>query len=184
MGQIEGLERILAQHPFFADMSETARNLIAGCATNQVFHDGERILREGEPADTFYLVRHGAVALEINVPGREPLVIETLGDGEVMGWSWLVPPYRIRFDSRAVGLVRTISIDGKCLRGKCEEDCALGYEFYKHFLPVVVDRLTAARLQMMDIYGHPSAYAETTERFSEQPSPPAKPGPGDEKNRK
>jgi CRP-like cAMP-binding protein len=180
MGEIAGLERLLARHPFFADMSETARGLIAGCAGNRVFHDGERIFREGEPADTFYLVRHGAVALEVNEPGREPLVIETLGDGEVLGWSWLVPPYRVRFDARAVGLVRAIGIDGKCLRGKCDEDCALGYEFYKHFLPVVANRLTAARLQMMDIYGHPSAYAQAAEPFSEQPSPPAKPGPGDE----
>lgn len=178
MGEIAGLEQILAQHPFFADMSETARGLIVGCANNRVFHEGDRIFSEGDPADTFYLVRHGVVALEMNVPGREPLVIETLGDGEVLGWSWLVPPYRVRFDARAVGLVRTIAIDGKCLRGKCDEDCALGYEFYKHFLPVVADRLTAARLQMMDIYGHPTAYAETAEPVSAQPSPPAKPGPG------
>ena len=85
----------------------------------------------------------------------------------------------MRFDARAVGLVRSIAIDGKCLRGKCDEDCALGYEFYKHFLPVVADRLTAARLQMMDIYGHPTAYAPTAEPVSEQASPPAKPGPGD-----
>jgi len=180
MGQIAGLEQILAKHPFFADMSETARGLIAGCAANRVFHLGDRIFGEGDPADTFYLVRHGVVALEINVPGREPLVIETLGEGEVLGWSWLVPPFQERFDARAVGLVRAISIDGKCLRGKCDADYALGYEFYKHFLPVVADRLTAARLQMMDIYGHPAAYAPEAEPFSEQPSPPAKPGPGDD----
>jgi CRP/FNR family cyclic AMP-dependent transcriptional regulator len=179
MGQIAGLEQILAQHPFFADMSETARGLIAGCASNRVFHEGDPIFREGDAADTFYLVRHGVVALEINVPGREPLVIETLGDGEVVGWSWLVPPYQVRFDARAVGLVRAIAIDGKCLRHKCDEDCTLGYEFYKHFLPVVADRLTAARLQMMDIYGHPAAYAQEEEPISEEPSPPAKPVPGE-----
>ena len=179
MGEIAGLEQILAKHPFFADMSEMARGLIIDCASNRVFHDGDRILREGDAADTFFLVRHGVVALEINVPGREPLVIETMGDGEVLGWSWLVPPYRVRFDARAVGLVRTIAIDGACLRGKCDEDCALGYEFYKRFLPVVADRLTAARLQMMDIYGHPTAYAPTAEPASGETSPPAKPGPGD-----
>ena len=177
MTEILGLERMLAQHPFFHDMSETARGLIVGCAGNRVFHDGEHILREGEPADWFYLIRHGVVAIEVHVPTRKPLVIETLQDGEVLGWSWLVPPYRVSFDARAVGLVRTLSIDGKCLRNKCEQECALGYEFYKHFLPVVVARLTAARLQMMDIYGHPSAYAEPGSGFDDRPSAPAKPSP-------
>ena len=177
MTQIEGLEQLLAQHPFFSDMSEQARGLIAGCTSNRVFHDGDYIMREGDPAEQFYLVRHGNVALEINIPGRKALVIETLHDGEVLGWSWLVPPYRVRFDARAVGLVRSFSIDGKCLRGKCEEDCQLGYEFYKHFLPLVVDRLTAARLQMIDIYGHPAEYAAAGEDFDEQPSAPAKPAP-------
>lgn len=176
MAPIEGLERTLAQHPFFKDMSERARGLIAGCASNRVFHDGDYIMKEGDPAGTFFLVRHGAVALEVHVPGRRPLVIETLGDGEVLGWSWLLPPYRVRFDARAVGLVRALGIDGKCLRGKCEEDCALGFEFYQHFLPVVVDRLTAARLQMIDMYGHPGAYAES-ESPPAVPSAPAKPSP-------
>ncbi len=176
---IEGLQRTLAEHPFFRRMSEQARDLICGCASNRVFHDGDYVMREGDPADTFFLVRHGTVALEVHMPGRR-LVIETLGDGEVLGWSWLVEPYRVRFDSRAIGLVRALAIDGKCLRGKCEADCALGFEFYRTFLPVVVDRLTAARLQLLDMYGHPGAYAEPGEAVSEQAAPPAKPAPKDE----
>ena len=180
MGQIEGLERKLAEHPFFKDMSERARELVAGCASNRVFHDGERILKDGDPADTFFMLRHGAVALEINDPAREPVVVETLGAGEILGWSWLVPPYRVRFDARAVGLVRTLAIDAKCLREKCEEDCALGYEFYKHFFPIVAARLTATRLQMMDMYGHPSEYADTPRPVSAAPAGPAKPAPSNE----
>jgi CRP-like cAMP-binding protein len=177
MGPIEGLEQLLAEHPFFRDMSEHARSLIVGCASNRVLHDGERILREGDPADTFYLVRHGTVALEIHLPGRLPLVVETVEDGEILGWSWLLPPYRVSFDARAVGLVRTLSIDGKCLRGKCEADCALGYEFYKHFLPVVAERLTAARMQLVDMYGHPDEYADARAPVAEAPSAPARPSP-------
>ena len=92
MVEIERLEQTLAEHPFFHDMSERARELIAGCATHVVLHDGDRVYREGDPADKFYLLRHGNVALEVHVPGRPPLVIETLGAGEVLGWSWLVPP--------------------------------------------------------------------------------------------
>jgi len=178
MSGIEGIESLLKRHPFFQDFSDPARELIAGCTDNRVFHDGEYIQHEGEPADQFYLLRHGTVALEINVPTRKPLVIETLHDGEVLGWSWLVPPYRTRFDARAVGLVRALGINGKCLRGKCEEDCQLGYEFYKHFLPLVVDRLTAARLQMIDIYGHPAEYADAG--IDERPSAPAKPAPDEQ----
>ena len=177
MGTPEGLERTLEEHPFFREMSVAARRLIAGCASHVVFRDGDRIYREGDPADKFFLVRHGSIAVEVALPGRKPLVIETLDDGEVLGWSWLVPPYRIRFDARAVGLVRVLSIDGRCLRTKCEEDHELGYEFYRRFLSVIVARLEAARLQMLDMYGHPSAYAEAESEIVEAPSAPAKPSP-------
>ncbi len=179
MATIGGLDRLLAEHPFFNDMSERARGLIAGCAANRVFHDGEYLMREGEPSDTFFLVRHGAVAVEVNAPGGSPLVLETLGDGDVLGWSWLVPPYRVQFDCRAVGLVRALSIDGKCLRGKCEEDASLGYEFLSHFVRVMAERLTATRLQMLDIYGHPSDYVEAQNRVAIETAAmvPAKPSP-------
>lgn len=177
MVQIEGLEHLLAEHLFFRDMSQHARDLIAGCAANRVFHDGERLLREGDPADVFYLVRHGAVAVEVQAPGRRPLVLETLSDGEVLGWSWLVPPYRVQFDGRAVGLVRALAIDARCLRGKCEEDPVLGYEFLSHFARVMAERLTAARLQMLDIYGHPDDYMDTQPAYEAAPTAPAKPSP-------
>lgn len=178
MASIEGLDRILAEHPFFHDMSERARGLIAGCAANRVFHNGDYLLREGDPANVFFLVRHGAVAMEVNAPGRSALVLETLGDGDVIGWSWLVPPYRIQFDSRAIGLVRALSIDAKCLRGKCEDDPGLGYEFLSHFVRVMAERLTATRLQLLDVYGHPSDYAEVpAARPIEEPTSPAKPSP-------
>jgi CRP/FNR family cyclic AMP-dependent transcriptional regulator len=177
MESLEGLERLLAQHPFFKDMRASTRELIAGCASNCVFRDGDRILKEGDAADSFYLLRHGAVALEIHVPARSPLVIETLSDGDVLGWSWLVPPYRVRFDARAIGLVRALRINGRCLREKCEQDSDLGYELYKQVIPVIVDRLTAARLQMVDIYGHPTDYANHEPGLAAPSSPPAKPSP-------
>jgi signal-transduction protein with cAMP-binding, CBS, and nucleotidyltransferase domain len=180
MEPTEGMRRVLDEHPFFQTMSEQARGLIADCASNRVFNDGDRILKDGEAANVFYLVRRGAVALEVHVPGRAPLVVETLADGDVLGWSWLVPPYRVRFDARAIGLVRTLAIDARCLRSKCEEDCGLAYEFYKHFVPVIADRLTAARLQMLDMYGHPDEYAGGQAYFSEEKSAPAKPAPAED----
>jgi len=178
MATIEGLDRMLAGHPFFEDMSERARGLIAGCAANRVFHRGEHLLREGDPADVFYLLRHGSVAIELHAPGRSALVLETLRDGEVIGWSWLVPPYRTQFDARAIGLVRALSINGKCLRDKCAEDSSLGYEFLSRFARLLAERLTATRLQLLDLYGHPSDYAaRPAERPLEAPTSPAKPGP-------
>ena len=100
---------------------------MAGCARLHVFYPGERLLREGEPADEFFLIRRGAVAIETEVPGRGAVTLETLEPGEILGWSWLVPPYRSAFGARALDAVHVIVLDGACLRGKCERDPALGY---------------------------------------------------------
>lgn len=155
MVQIEGLDRILSEHGFFAGMHDAYRELVAGCAANEVFPAGAYIYREGEPADKFYLIRHGRVALEVHVPGKTPIIVETLKGDDLMGWSWLVPPFRANFDARAQELTRLVSLDAACLRGKMEQDAALGYELHKRFAPVVAARLAAARRQLIDLYGHP-----------------------------
>lgn len=181
MVDIKDLGPALEAHPLMKGMDAAARKLIVGCAKNAVFHEGDHLYKEGDPADTFYLIRRGSVAIEVHVPGRSPLVIETLGDGEILGWSWLLPPYKCRFDARAIGLVRAIAIDAKCLRGKCESDHSLGYRFYQKFLPVIADRLGAARLQLIDMYGEPNAYIENPPEYSRKKMKPAKPSP--EKNK-
>ena len=153
MGEIEGLDRLLKEHPFFQDMNPTVCTIIAGCAANERFNAGDYIFREGEPADKFYLLRHGNVALEIHTPGREPIIVETLQAGDILGWSWLVPPFKWRADARAIQLVRAISLDAKCLRGKYEGDHDLGYELFKRFVPVMARRMETSRLQIIDVYG-------------------------------
>ena len=168
MGQIEGLDRFIDEHPFFQPMSDESRQLIVGCASNAVFRTGDLIFKEGDAAESFYLLRHGAVALELHVPGRQSLVVETIAEDEVLGWSWLVAPYRYRNDARAIGLVRAIRIDASCLRDKCETDLRLGYEFYHQFLPVIADRLAAAQLQVVDMYGNPDQYQAGAAGGSEQ----------------
>jgi len=152
MVAIEGLERLLQEHPFFEGFDQPALDLLAGCAANERFEAGRTFQREGDPADKFYLIRHGTVAQEIRVPGRDPIVIETLGEGDILGWSWIVPPYRWTFDCRAMGLVRAVSLDARCLRGKCEEDHSLGYEFYQRVVPVIARRLWAVRMRLIDMY--------------------------------
>lgn len=147
------LEQLIVDSPVFAGLDPDQLELIAGCGTNVVYSVGDHIFREGESADTFYLVRHGLVALEVHVPNRSDLTIETVGPGEIVGWSWLVQPYRWHFDGRAVELVRAVRFDGACLRRKCEEDPLLGYDLLNRFSQILVDRLQATRLQLLDVYG-------------------------------
>jgi CRP-like cAMP-binding protein len=147
------LDEVVAESPVFDRMAKEHLELIAGCAQNTGFEAGEYLFREGGEADTFYLVRHGRVLLETFVPGRGALTVETVDDGDVVGWSWLFPPYRWHFDARALDMVRAVAFDGACLRGKIESDRTLGYELLSRFSPVMLERLQATRLQLLDVYG-------------------------------
>jgi CRP-like cAMP-binding protein len=129
------------------------REAIAGCTRNRVYAAGEQLLREGGPADEFFVVRHGAVAIETEVPGRGAFTIETLHAGEIVGWSWLVPPYRAAFGARALATTRVLAVDGACLRGKCDGDPALGYDLLKLVATVFAERLQDTRLRLLDLYG-------------------------------
>jgi CRP/FNR family cyclic AMP-dependent transcriptional regulator len=149
---METLEPLLAQHPFLEGLEPHYLQLIVGCASNVRFAAGEFIFREGEEADRFYIIRSGRVALEIFSPDRGPIIIETLGEGDILGWSWLIPPYHWRFDARATDLTRAIALDGKCLRTKCEEDHHLGFELLKRFAHLLAHRLDATRVQLIDLY--------------------------------
>jgi CRP/FNR family cyclic AMP-dependent transcriptional regulator len=148
------IDALLTEVPMFEGMASERLALIAGCASNRVFDDGTYLLREGEPADAFYVLRTGDVALETHVPQRGALTLETLHAGDVLGWSWLVSPHRTAFDARALGTVHTMAFDGRCLRGKCEQDHDLGYDVLMRFVAVIVERLQATRLQLLDVYGH------------------------------
>jgi CRP-like cAMP-binding protein len=148
------LETVLAEVPFLEDLGDAQLALIAGCGSNVRFREGETLFREGDPADTFYVVRHGHVSLETFVPARGPMVIETIESGEVLGWSWLFPPYRWHFDARALSLVRATAFVGACLRGKCDADPALGYALMQRFAQLLIERLQWTRLRLLDLYGN------------------------------
>jgi CRP/FNR family transcriptional regulator, cyclic AMP receptor protein len=146
------LEGILSKHPFFDGLDPRYIQLAVGCAANVRFNAGEVVFREGEEANNFYLIREGKVALEVFVPGHGSLTIQTLHDGEILGWSWLIPPYHWRFDARAAETTRAIEFDGKCLREKCEEDHDMGYELLKRIASILGERLDATRFQLRGIY--------------------------------
>jgi CRP-like cAMP-binding protein len=153
---IEGMEKIVREHRFFADLNDDTVKLLAGCARNVRFNAGEYLFHAGDPANEFYLLRHGRVALDVVAPGRGAVTFQTVGEGEIVGVSWLLPPYRWMHDARAIDLVRAIGMDAKCLRGKCDADHDLGYEMMLRFVPLLVSRLQATRMQLLDIYGTPA----------------------------
>ncbi|MBI5668590.1 MAG: cyclic nucleotide-binding domain-containing protein [Chloroflexi bacterium] len=144
---------ILKETRFFKDLNPEYIELLAGCGSNARFDPGDYIFKEGGDADTFYLIRHGQVALEVHDPRRGQIVVDTLHEDDILGWSWLFPPYKWHYSARAMSLTRGVAMDGKCLRGKCDMDTALGYELMKRFAVIMVDRLQATRLQVLNIYG-------------------------------
>jgi CRP-like cAMP-binding protein len=147
------IEDLLADHPFFKDMPPLYRTLIAGCGKNVRFEAGQLLAKTEGPANEFFAIRHGRASIELHSAERGPLILQTVEAGDLAGWSWLFPPYLWKFDVRAIEPVRAIRFDGECLRGKCERDPAMGYDFMKRFAHVFVERLEAARLQLLDLYG-------------------------------
>lgn len=149
---MEDLTRLLRAHPFLADLDDAHLAVIVGCAQNLRFAAGEPLLREGDESRTFYLLREGRVSLDVHIPGRVPLRAETILPGEIVGLSWMFPPFRVHLDARALDTVIALAFDGACLRAKMEADPALGYALTKRVLASTVQRLERVRLQRLDVY--------------------------------
>lgn len=155
---------------FFSGLPDEDIELIAGCGRNVRFEAGQYLARESAPADSFFVVRKGVVAIELYVPGQGSRVLETLHAGDIAGWSWIFPPYVWTFDIHAVEDVRAVAFDGKCLRGKCEQNPALGYRLMQRFAQIMSERIRMTRFRLLDLYsngvGADAGLAE----------PPSKPG--------
>ncbi len=149
---MENLERVIAEHPFFSGLDESYIDLLVGCASNVRFSAGDYIFKEGGEANEFYLIRAGRVSLEVRAPQHKPIVVAALCEGEILGWSWFLPPYIWKINAHAIEDTRAIALDGKCLRIKCEENHDLGYELLKRFGQIIHRRLEATRLQLLDVY--------------------------------
>lgn len=154
----ERLAELVAHHPLLEGLPGDLVTLVSGCAHNVAVPPGRLLLAEGGVADTVYLLRRGRVALEVHRPGGPPLVVETLGPGAVLGWSWLFPPYRWHLDARAIEPVGAIALDASCLREKAEADPGFGYALMQRFAGILVDRLQATRLRLLDLYGNGTAH--------------------------
>ena len=142
----------LGVHPFFAGLDSASIRELAGCARNEHLRAGEYLFREGGTAEHFYVVMHGRIALELISPGAGALVLETAGDREVLDWPWLIPPYRWMYDARALEPTSVVSLESACLRGKCDANPRLGYEFVQRVAQVMSSRLLATRVRLLDLY--------------------------------
>jgi len=149
------LTQILSREPFIQGLDASHIELMASCASNMKFGPNDYLGREGNKADTFYFIRSGRVNLEIHAGSRGTLTIQSLEDGDVIGWSWLVTPFRWHFDIRAVSKTRVLALDGKCLRQKCDADHHLGYTLMKKLAHLMEERLKATRMQLLDVYASP-----------------------------
>jgi CRP-like cAMP-binding protein len=144
----------VALHPFLAGMNHSQLALLTDCATVVHFNPGEVIFREGELANRFYLIETGKVILESSGRPGDPVIIDSVGPGDLLGWSWMFPPYVWHFTARAVERAEAIFFYGTILREYCERDHSLGYELFKRMSAVMIKRLHAAREKMLAIDSH------------------------------
>ncbi len=152
---IRSIADYLSAHPFFDGLAASDISELAGCAHNEHVRPGEFLFRAGTPADHFYVITHGRIGLELHNPGSGSHVLDSAGDGEVLDWPWLIPPYEWFFDGRAAESTSVISLDSACLRRKCAADPRLGYELIQRVAQVMSHRLQATRVRLLDLYGPP-----------------------------
>ncbi len=144
---------IIMSHPFFQGMNTQHLELVANSGVELIFEPEEVLFREGRPANRFYLIQHGRVAVESRVHETELKQLCLVSDGEVLGWSWLFPPFCWHFDARAVERTEAVALDGARLLVACELNHDLGYELMKRVAGILIQRLQGARTQLADASG-------------------------------
>lgn len=147
---MENLSRILAEHPAFKKLESQYIDLLVGCASNVRFNPETFVFMEGMEANQFYFIRRGKIVLEINSP-TGPIEVQTLKEGDVLGWAWFSPPYRWYCDAHVTESTSAIAFDGNCLRTKCEKDKKLGYEFMKIILLLMVQEFESTQLKINEV---------------------------------
>ena len=142
----------IAELAFFKDLKPEHLKLILGCATKMNFKQGHFLLTQGNDADYFYIIKSGKVHIEADAGDKGPVTIESLGTGDILGWSWLIQPYKWRFDALAIEPTSVIAFESKRLRTLCEENKQFGYEMLKRVTHVITHRLLATRMKLMEFY--------------------------------
>ena len=149
---VKAVESVLADHPFLRNLKPEHLRLLADSAMRMRYEAGELIFREGDPANRFYLIEQGQVSLESHRKDEAPVAVQVIGPGDVLGWSWLFPPYYWHFDARVLEPTTAIFFYGTRLREQCEQNHDFGFEVMKRMTQVVIHRLQATRKQLLPIH--------------------------------
>lgn len=152
---MSSIEDYLSSHAFFAGLDDSFIKFLSDSATKIRVKDGDALFEQGERADKFYLLRSGQVVVQVPAIMGPTLDIQTLGADQILGWSWLIAPYRWNFQARAVADSELIEFDGSAILARCEKDPKFGYELFKRFAALMSERLDAARQKMMDQWDPP-----------------------------
>lgn len=145
------LEQSIAEHPFFSGISSNQIAEIVRDAREVIFQPGQVIFCECGPANCFYIIKEGKIALESHVPEDGPLFIDTIGPRDVLGWSWLLPPYEWQFTARALTPIKAIALNGAHLLGLAEKDPRFGYDLLKRITKVILARLQSSRKRALEL---------------------------------
>jgi CRP/FNR family transcriptional regulator, cyclic AMP receptor protein len=145
----QGITGTFLQHAFLAGLSERHLLMLASGARPFTAAPGELLAGEGDSARYFYLIQSGHVDINLHDSKRGDVLIDTVGPGEELGWSWLVPPHRWQYNCRAKDAVQGIRFDAEWLREKCEQDHELGYHLLKQMVSVIASRLASTRVKML-----------------------------------
>jgi CRP-like cAMP-binding protein len=145
----------LTAHAFFSALSEDYIKLLSEFVVERQVAKGEVLFQQGKVADKFYLVRKGQISVQVPALVGPPLELQILGENQMLGWSWLIPPYRWNFMARAVEDTELLEFDGQAILARCENDPKFGYELFKRFTALMSERLNAARQKMMDQWNPP-----------------------------
>jgi CRP/FNR family transcriptional regulator, cyclic AMP receptor protein len=143
---------LLRTLPFLSGFTDWQLECLSRLGQRTILHAGQRIFYEGDPADRLWLIIDGRVNVDTRLPHRGDVVVETLGAGSILGWSWLFPPYRWHFGAVAVETVRAVALDGPALREMCQRDPMIGYQLTLGLTQVVVERLQATRRRLIEVY--------------------------------
>ncbi len=151
----QSIKDYLSSHAFFSGLDDDFLQFVSDSATEQRISKGDVLFRQGERADKFYLLRNGRISMQIPALVGPTLEIQNLGENQILGWSWLIPPFRWHFLARAQEETDLLEFDGSAILARCEEDPKFGYELFKRFTALMSERLDVARQKMMDQWNPP-----------------------------
>lgn len=151
----QSIEGYLTTHVFFSGLEDRSKKFLADAAMVREVPAGDVLFRQGESADKFYLLRSGEVSVQVPALMGPALQIQTLKEDQILGWSWMIPPYRWNFQALAMENAVVLEFDGSIILARCEQDPAFGYQLLKRFAALMSERLDAARQKMMDQWDPP-----------------------------